>query len=145
MPILMPMPMPTTMPTTTKQKQKGLCVLIVDDNRDQAHSLSMLLENSGHDSHVCHNARDCMVLLDRLRPDVVLLDLGMPMVTGYEIAEVIKSEDDLRHIRLFAVTGHGLPLDRLQTKLIGFEQHFLKPVDFEDLERCLTSIQDQQE
>ena len=131
------------MPTTTKQK--ALCVLVVDDNQDQARSLSMLLENSGHDSHVCHNSQDCMELVDRLRPDVVLLDLGMPGVTGYEIAEVIKSEDDLRHIRLFAVTGHGLPLDRLQTKLIGFDQHFLKPVDFEDLENCLKSIQDQKE
>jgi CheY-like chemotaxis protein len=131
--------MPTTM------KQKALCVLVVDDNEDQARSLSILLENSGHDSHVCHNSQDCMELVDRLRPDVVLLDLGMPGVTGYEIAEVIKSEDGLRHIRLFAVTGHGLPLDRLQTKLIGFDQHFLKPVDFEDLEKCLKSIQDQKE
>lgn len=131
------------MPTTTTTKQKALCVLVVDDNQDQARSLSMLLEHSGHDAHVCHNSQDCMDLVDRLRPDVVLLDLGMPKVTGYEIAEVIKSEDDLRHIRLFAVTGHGLPLDRLQTKLIGFDQHFLKPVDYEDLEKCLKSIQDQ--
>ena len=105
----------------------------------------MLLENSGHDSHVCHNSQDCMELVDRLRPDVVLLDLGMPGVTGYEIGEVIKSEDGLRHIRLFAVTGHGLPLDRLQTKLIGFDQHLLKPIDFEDLENCLKSIQDQKD
>lgn len=131
------------MPATTKQK--ALCVLVVDDNQDHARSLSMLLENSGHDSHVCQNSQDCMDLVDRLRPDVVLLDLGMPGVTGYEIAEVIKSEDGLRNIRLFAVTGHGLPLDRIQTKLIGFDQHFLKPVDFEDLEQCLTSIQDRKE
>ena len=129
------------MPTTTKQK--ALCVLVVDDNQDQARSLSMLLEGSGYDSHVCHNPQDCMEMVDRLRPDVVLLDLGMPGMTGYEIADVIKSEDDLRHIRLFAVTGHGLPLDRIQTSLIGFDQHFLKPVDFEDLENCLKSIQDQ--
>lgn len=129
------------MPTTTMQK--ALCVLVVDDNQDQARSLSMLLENSGHDSHACHNSQDCMELIERLQPDVVLLDLGMPGVTGYEIAEVIKSENDLRHVRIFAVTGHGMPLDRLQTKLIGFDQHFLKPVDFESLESCLKSIQDQ--
>lgn len=124
-------------------KQKALCVLVVDDNEDQARSLSMLLENSGYDSHACHNSQDCMELIDRLQPDVVLLDLGMPGVTGYEIAEVIKGEDDLRHVRIFAVTGHGLPLDRIQTKLIGFDGHFLKPVDFEDLEICLKAIQDQ--
>jgi len=130
---------------STATKQKALCVLVVDDNEDQASSLSMLLENSGYDSHVCHNSQECMELVDRLRPDVVLLDIAMPGVTGYEIAEVIKSEDGLRHIRLFAVTGHGLPLDRIQTKLIGFDEHFLKPVDFEDLENCLKSIQDQRE
>ena len=128
---------------STTPKQKALCVLVVDDNQDQACSLAMLLENAGHDSHVCYNPQDCMELVDSLEPDVVLLDLGMPGVTGYEVAEVIKSEDGLQHIRLFAVTGHGLPLDRLQTKLIGFDQHFLKPVDFKDLENCLKSIQDQ--
>ena len=131
--------------TTTTKKQKALCVLVVDDNQDQAHSLCLLLENSGHDSHVCHNSQDCMEFVDRLQPDVVLLDLGMPEVTGYEIADMIKSDYGLRHIRLFAVTGHGLPLDRIQTKLIGFDQHFLKPVDFEELEKCLKSIQDQPE
>ena len=130
---------------STATKQKPLCVLVVDDNQDQASSLSMLLENSGHESHVCHNSQDCMDFVDRLGPDVILLDLGMTGVTGYEIAEVIKSEDDLRHIRLFAVTGHGMPLDRIQTKLIGFDQHFLKPVDFEELESCLKSIQDRKD
>jgi len=124
-------------------KQKKLSVLVVDDNQDQARSLSMLLEDSGYDSHMCHNSQDCMEFIDRLRPDVVLLDLGMPGVTGFEIAEVIKKEDDLRHIQLLAVTGHGLPLDRLQTKLIGFEQHFLKPIDFEELEKYLKSIQEE--
>jgi CheY-like chemotaxis protein len=130
---------------STATKQKPMCVLVVDDNQDQARSLSMLLENSGYDSQVCFNSQDCMELVDRLGPDVVLLDLGMPGVTGYEIAEVIKSEDSLRNIRLFAVTGHGLPLDRLQTKLIGFDQHFLKPIDFAVLDSCLKSIQDQKE
>ena len=122
-------------------KQKTLRVLIVDDDTDHANTLSMLLENSGYDPHVCHNSQDCMGLVDRLRPDVVLLDLGMPGMTGYEIAEVIKSEDDLRHILLFAVTGHGLPLDRLQTKLSGFDAHLLKPVDFENLDSLLKAVQ----
>jgi len=96
--------------------QKTLRVLVVDDNQDHANSLSMLLKAAGHDSHVCVDAQDCMASVDRLRPDVVLLDLGMPGVSGYEVAEVIKSEADLRHIRLIAITGHGMPLDRLQTK-----------------------------
>jgi CheY-like chemotaxis protein len=121
-------------------KQKTLRVLIVDDDTDHANTLSMLLEHSGHDSHVCDNSQDCMGMVDHLRPDVVLLDLGMPGMTGYEIAEVIKGEDDLRHILLFAVTGHGLPLDRLQTKLSGFDAHLLKPVNFENLDSLLKTV-----
>jgi CheY-like chemotaxis protein len=123
-------------------KQKSLRVLIVDDDRDQANMLSMLLEHSGYDSHVCNNSQDCMGLVDSLRPDVVLLDLGMPGMTGYEIAEVIKSEEDLQDILLFAVTGHGLPLDRLQTKVSGFDAHLLKPVNFENLDSLLKAVKD---
>ena len=72
--------------------RKTLRVLIVDDNADQANTLSMLLEHAGYDPHVCNKSQDCMVLVDSLRPDVVLLDLGMPGMTGYEIAEVIKRD-----------------------------------------------------
>jgi CheY-like chemotaxis protein len=120
--------------------QKTLRVLIVDDDSDHAHTLSLLLENSGYDSHVCDDALNCMATVERLRPDVVLLDLGMPGMTGYEIAEAIKHDDDLQHIRLFALTGHGLPLDRLQTKMSGFDQHLLKPVAFDDLETILKTV-----
>jgi len=120
--------------------QKTLRVLVVDDNQDQANSLSMLLNDAGHDSHVCVDAQDCMASVDRLLPDVVLLDLGMPGVSGYEVAEVIKREADLRHIRLIAITGHGMPLDRLQTKLRGFDQHLLKPIDFEELKMILADV-----
>jgi two-component system OmpR family response regulator len=123
-------------------KPKTLRVLVVDDNSDQAMSLSMLLETSGYDSHVCLDARDCTATVEDLRPDVVLLDLGMPGKTGYEIAEEIKRRDDLRHIHLLAITGHGLPLDRLQTQMRGFDQHLLKPVDIEELQSILKSFQD---
>jgi len=125
--------------------QKTLRVLVVDDNQDHANSLSMLLKVAGHDSHVCVDAQDCMASVDRLRPDVVLLDLGMPGVSGYEVAEVIKSEADLRHIRLIAITGHGMPLDRLQTKLRGFDQHLLKPIDFGELETILADVNSAQD
>jgi CheY-like chemotaxis protein len=121
-------------------KQKTLRVLIVDDDADHATTLSLLLENSGYDSHVCEDARICLTTVQRLRPDVVLMDIGMPRMTGYEIAEAIKRDDDLQHIRLFALTGHGLPLDRLQTKISGFDQHLLKPVAFDDLETILKTV-----
>ena len=78
-----------------------------------------------------------------MRPDGVLLDLGMPGMSGYEIAEQIKSRADLRLIRLVATTGHGMPLDRPQTRLRGFDQHLLKPIHFEELATFLNSVQDQ--
>lgn len=124
----------------TTTQQNTLCILVVDDNQDQARSLSMLLESAGYDSPTCVDALECLEAVDRLRPDVVLLDLGMPGMTGYAIAEKIKSRDDLRHIRLFATTGHGMPLDRVQTKLIGFDAHLLKPIDFDNLESLLKTV-----
>jgi CheY-like chemotaxis protein len=123
-------------------KQKTLRILIVEDDVDHANTLSLLLDNSSYESTVCQDARDCITSMENLRPDVVLLDLGMPGMTGYEIAEAIKRHDDWRHIRLLAITGHGLPLDRLQTKMSGFDEHLLKPVCFAELDRILKSIQD---
>jgi CheY-like chemotaxis protein len=124
-------------------KQKTLRVLIVDDDVDHVNMLSHLLDSSGYESSVCHEARNCIASMERLRPDVVLLDLGMPGMTGYEIADEIKRHRDWGHIRLFAITGHGLPLDRLQTEMRGFNQHLLKPVHFSELDRILKSTQDE--
>ncbi len=126
-------------------KQQTLRVLVVDDNSDHANNLSMLLRHYGYDSQVCVDARKCLATVESWQPDVVLLDLGMPGLSGYDIAEDIKSHPDLQHIRLVAVTGHGLPLDRLQTRMSGFDQHLLKPLDFGDLETILKSVQDQKE
>ena len=131
--------MPITM------KPKTLRLLVVDDDSDQAMSLSILLQNCGYDSHICLDAQDCLATVERLKPDVVLLDLGMPGKSGYEIADEIKRREDLRHIRLLALTGHGLLLDRLQTKLRGFDQHLLKPVELDELQIILKSIEGQTE
>ena len=124
--------------------QKSLTVLVVDDNADQANSLSLLLQGHGYDSHVCVNALDCVALVERLRPDVVLLDLAMPGKSGYCIAQEIKSHPEMQSIRLVAVTGHGQPLNRIQSQISGFDQHLMKPVDIEDLETILKSVRDQE-
>jgi len=124
--------------------EKTLRVLVVDDNADQANSLSLLLKANGYDSHACVNALDCVALVERLRPEVVLLDLAMPGKSGYAIAQEIKDNSALRAIRLIAVTGHGLPLDRVHSNVSGFEHHLEKPVCFEDLEKVLQSVQDQE-
>lgn len=125
--------------------QKTLCVLVVDDDSDHATSLASLLEEYGYDSHVCLHAQDCMEAVERLRPQVILLDLAMPGKTGFDIASEIKSHPDLRPALLVAVTGHGQDLDRVQTKLCGFDHHLLKPIDFQELEAILRSVEVQSE
>jgi len=125
--------------------QRLLRVLVVDDNADQAIGLSALLKRYGYESHVCVDAQECVASVEQLRPDVVLLDIAMPGKTGYDIADEIKSNPELRRVRLVAVTGHGMPLDRLQSSMLGFDQHLLKPVIFEDLEAVLKSVQDREE
>jgi len=124
--------------------RKSLTVLVVDDNADHANSLSLLLNASGYDSHVCFKSLDCVALVERLRPDVVLLDLAMPGKSGYAVAQEIKDNPAMRAVRLIAVSGHGLPLDRVQSRISGIEQHLMKPVSFEDLERVLQSVPDQE-
>ncbi len=121
--------------------QTKLRVLVVDDDADHASSLAMLLTEHGHDSHVCPHAKDCMEAVERLRPQVILLDLAMPGMTGYEIAREIQDNPDLRPACLVAVTGFGQELDRVQTKLLGFDHHLLKPVHFQELEALVRSVQ----
>jgi len=125
--------------------QKPLRVLVVDDDSDHASSLATLLAEYGYDSDVCLHAKDCMEAVERLRPQVILLDLAMPGMTGFDIAYEIQRNPDLRPARLVAVTGHGQASDREQTTTWGFDHHLLKPVDLQDLEAILKTAQTMQE
>lgn len=125
--------------------QKTLRVLVVDDDSDHATSLASLLGEYGYDSHVCLHAQDCMEAVERLRPQIILLDLAMPGKTGFDIADEIRRRRELRPARLVAVTGHGQELDRVQTRLRGFDHHLLKPIDFQELEAIIRSVEVQSE
>ena len=120
--------------------QKTLCVLVVDDDSDHATSLALLMTEYGYDSHVCLHAQDCMEAVERLRPQVLLLDLTMPGMSGFDIAQEIQDNPDLRPARLVAVTGHGNESDRQLTKAFGFDHHLLKPVNFQHLEAIVRSV-----
>jgi CheY-like chemotaxis protein len=125
--------------------QKAIRVLVVDDDSDHASSLAILLAEYGYDSHVCLHAKDCMEAVERLRPEVILLDLAMPGMTGFDIAREIQDNPDLRPARLVAVTGHGRESVRQQTKTSGFDHHLLKPVCFQDLQAILRTAQKMQQ
>jgi len=122
--------------------QKTLRVLVIDDDSDHATSLANLLTEYGYDSHVCLNAKYCMNAVNKLRPQVILLDLAMPGMTGFDIADELRNRPGLRPECLVAVTGHGQELDRVQTKLSGFDHHLLKPIVFQELEAIISSVAD---
>jgi CheY-like chemotaxis protein len=122
-------------------QQRTLLVLVVDDDSDHATSLAILLREYGFDSQVCLHANDCMEAVERLRPQVILLDLAMPGMSGFDIADEIQRNPDLRPACLVAVTGHGQESVRQQTKKNGFDHHLLKPVDFHELESILKTVQ----
>ena len=114
--------------------------LIVDDNIDAAASLGLLLDLGGHTTRIVHNGPDALNVVGEFRPDVVLLDIGMPGMDGYQVARALRSRRQLGCPVLVAVTGWGGPEDRLKSKTAGFDEHLTKPVDISMIELLLTTI-----
>jgi PAS domain S-box-containing protein len=112
-------------------------VLVVDDNRDAADSVAVLLRLSGHEVQVAYDGIDGLAAARRFTPDVVLLDIGLPGTDGLEVARQIKAIDSLAHARLIAMTGYGQDKDRQATTEAGFALHLTKPVDADTLIKAI--------
>jgi CheY-like chemotaxis protein len=112
-------------------------ILLVDDNRDAAQALCMLLEADGHEVRVAADGPSGLALARSYRPEVVLLDIGLPKMDGYEIARRIRADDALKATVLVAVTGYGQMHDRARASACGFHHHLVKPVDYGELLRVL--------
>jgi len=104
-------------------------VLIADDNRDAADSLGMLLQMNGHLVTVVHNGRQALADIEESRPDVALLDIGMPELDGYEVARRVRLDTRIRNTLLIAVTGWGQATDKARAAAAGFDMHFTKPIE----------------
>ena len=104
-------------------------ILVIEDNADARAMLRHLLEAAGHEVHEASDGREGLAMALSLRPDVALVDLGLPGLDGYEIARQLRAADDRRSILLVAVTGYGAPEDRERALLAGFDVHLVKPVD----------------
>jgi CheY-like chemotaxis protein len=115
-------------------------VLVVDDHRDAADSLARLLSVLGRRTQVACDADAALAAIARAKPQLVLLDLGMPQVDGFETARRIRSTPEWRDIPLVALTGLGHEQDRERTASCGFVAHLLKPVDLILLERTLDEL-----
>jgi CheY-like chemotaxis protein len=118
---------------------KQLRVLVADDNRDSAETCAALLKASGHEVSVAHTGREAFDLACRLRPDALLLDIGMPELNGYQLAQRIRGTDWGCRVMLIAITGWGQEQDKRRAEAAGFDQHLTKPIDPDGLEVLLQS------
>ncbi|HYV99374.1 MAG TPA: PAS domain S-box protein [Gemmatimonadaceae bacterium] len=112
-------------------------ILVVDDNRDSALSLGMLLRIAGHDVHTAHDGLDAVTVAATIRPDIVILDLGLPRLNGYDAAKRIRENAGGHPPRMVALTGWGQDEDRRRTTEAGFDAHLVKPVDLDALTRVI--------
>jgi len=112
-------------------------ILIADDNQDAAESLSMLLELAGHEVRIAHQGRAALAIARTFRPDTALLDIGMPDLSGYEVAKELRQEPWATRLRLIAVTGWGQEDDRRRALQAGFDHYLTKPIDPDQLESLI--------
>jgi signal transduction histidine kinase len=116
---------------------EGLKVVVADDNRDAADSMAMILRLSGHEVWVAHSGEEALQIGRQVSPAVMILDIGMPALSGYEVAAAVRAEAWGRDILLLAVTGWGQAGDKDKAKAAGFNHHLTKPVDLDRVEQLL--------
>jgi CheY-like chemotaxis protein len=108
-------------------------VVVVDDNEDAAQSMAMLLRTVGHDVHIEHDGTAALKRLTAQLPDIVLLDIGLPGLDGYEVARRLREHPGGTGVRIYAMTGYGQEEDRRRSLAAGFDGHLVKPVMPSDL------------
>jgi CheY-like chemotaxis protein len=123
----------------TNLATRPLCVLVVDDDRDTADTFAMLLKRWGHSPLVAYRSADALRVSGDQRPDVVLLDIGLPDIDGYEVARRVRRQPGMAGAFLIAVTGYGQPGDYELSRAAGFDLHLLKPVEPEELHQALAT------
>jgi CheY-like chemotaxis protein len=114
-------------------------VLVVDDNEDSAETMAMVLALSGHDARVAHDGAAALETAASFRPHVVLLDIGLPGMNGYEVAREMRGRPETSKAVLVAMTGYGQEDDRRRSSEAGFSHHLVKPIDVAALERVIAS------
>ena len=112
-------------------------VLVVDDNVDAAQSLALLLELSGHEVRLAYDGLSAVAAAIAYQPEVVLLDIGLPEIDGYEVARRIRKHYSLQSILLVALTGYGQDTDRQRSQEAGFDHHLVKPASFVEIKKLL--------
>jgi CheY-like chemotaxis protein len=133
-------PQSATAAQTQTQIQARCSVLIADDNYDAADSLGLVLRVAGYDVHLAHSGTEALAIAEREQPRILVLDIGMPGLNGYDVAERVRATSWGRDALLLAMTGWGQAEDKERSRRAGFDEHLTKPVDLETLERKLDAF-----
>lgn len=115
-------------------------ILVVEDNTDSREMLRQLLEIEGHEVYDAADGQAAIALARQVRPQIALIDLGLPDLNGYELATKLRGEPDLRGMALIALTGYGAPEDRQRSRDAGFWSHLVKPVDPDTLRDVFAEV-----
>jgi CheY-like chemotaxis protein len=121
-----------------KTKPKGSRILVVDDSVDSAETLAELLRIWGHDVRMAHDGAEAVEAAREYKPEVVLLDLGLPGMDGYAVAQQLKKDGTAGRM-LVALTGYSDQRDKQRTQQVGFDHHLVKPVDPDALQKLIQS------
>ncbi|MFL6214182.1 MAG: PAS domain S-box protein [Blastocatellia bacterium] len=114
-------------------------ILVVDDNVDSAESIALLLELNGHQVRMAHDGPTALEVAGSFRPEVIVLDIGLPGMDGYEVARRLRNDSAIREALLIALTGYGQDEDRQQSLAAGFDHHLVKPIDTDTLQDLIAS------
>jgi len=133
-------PVAETDPAGHPRPFRSLRILAVDDNLDLLKSMARLLRFFGHEVRTAADGPSALAEARELQPEVILLDIGLPGMDGYQVAEEIKRDPSLRSSRLIAISGYGQAEDRRRTSQAGFDLHLVKPVDFSELIQTLREL-----
>ncbi len=117
-------------------------IVVIEDNLDAAEVLADVLQLEGYEVHVAHDGRSGLELVRRVRPDLVLCDIGLPDLDGYEVAQALRRDEALGATRLIAVSGYAQPEDRQRALEAGFDEHMAKPLSPRDLMKALAGARE---
>ncbi len=142
LPLMMtPASQPQSPPADTAEPNgASLQVLVVDDNMDAAQSLGLLLEASGHHVRTAYDGPTALQVAFEFRPNIVLLDIGLPGIDGFEVAKRLRQDPSLSGVVLVAMTGYGKETDKLRSHDAGFNHHLIKPADFVKVKEILATV-----
>jgi CheY-like chemotaxis protein len=116
-------------------------ILVVDDNQDSAEMVAEALLEFGHQVEVALDGPSALTAAESFQPDVALVDIGLPLMDGYELARRLRASGGVpKHLRLIAVTGHGLESDRRRAEEAGFHKHLIKPLDLMILKQVVEDL-----